>query len=204
MPNFKNFEKNLEGATRGQSFVWQVYGIFRQIWPPLVFGKLAVNSRCGYFTIGVFVCFKNNGERKTEIPLTNFETSSFIWKSFQLMQCTSQNSQNISVTVNKRSVYTLVFNYRYAKMYTWSIQSFQCRASSALAQWSLRTQAIVVWSIGPEWRVILITLVIAGPCLQQCNTMAILPLKGFVIFRYFKRPKTSFFGKKWLICMDNN
>ena len=110
---------------------------------PSLLGKLAVNSRCCSFRIGVFVCFKNKGERKTEIPLTNFKTSSFIWKSFQLMQCvTSQNSQNISVTVNKRSVYTLVFNYRYAKMYTWSIQSFHCRASSALAQWSLRTQAI--------------------------------------------------------------
>ena len=28
MPSFRNFEKNLEGATRGQSFVWEVYGIF--------------------------------------------------------------------------------------------------------------------------------------------------------------------------------
>ena len=28
MPSFKNFEKNLEGATRGQSFVWEVYRIF--------------------------------------------------------------------------------------------------------------------------------------------------------------------------------
>ena len=39
MPSFKNFEKNLEGATRGQSFVWEVYEIFWSNLPPLVFGK---------------------------------------------------------------------------------------------------------------------------------------------------------------------
>ena len=64
MPGFKNFEKKkkkkLEGAIRGQSFVWEVYGI---LWsnlpplPPLVFSKLAVNSQYGFFTIGVLVCF---------------------------------------------------------------------------------------------------------------------------------------------------
>ena len=78
LPSFKKIEKNLEGATRGQSFVWEVNGIF---WANLAtpsFGKLAVNSQCGFFTIGVFVCFKNNSERKIEIPLTDFETASII------------------------------------------------------------------------------------------------------------------------------
>ena len=70
MPSSVNLKKNLEGATRGQSFVWEVYGIFWSNLLPLVFGKLAVNSQCGFFTIaiGVLVCFKNNGERKIEIP----------------------------------------------------------------------------------------------------------------------------------------
>ena len=40
MPSFKNFEENLEGATKGQSFVWEVYGIFWSNLPPLVFDKL--------------------------------------------------------------------------------------------------------------------------------------------------------------------
>ena len=105
MPSFKNFEKNLEGATRGQSFVWEVYGILWSNLPPHVFGKIAVNSRCGFFTICVFVCFKDNSERKIEISLTDFKIASVISKSFHLMQCIYQNSQNRSLTVNKRSVY---------------------------------------------------------------------------------------------------
>ena len=76
MPSFKNFEKKLEGATRGQSFVWEVYGI---LWsPPHVFGKLAVNSHCGFFTIGVLLCFKNSSERKIAISLADFEIASVI------------------------------------------------------------------------------------------------------------------------------
>ena len=57
MPIFKKIEKKLEGATRGQSFVWEVYGIFWSNLQPLVFGMLAVNSECGFLTIGVLVCF---------------------------------------------------------------------------------------------------------------------------------------------------
>ena len=100
MPSFKKFEKKLEGATRGQSFVWEVYGI---LWPnlaPYVFGKLAVNSQCGFFTIGVLACFKNSSERIIEISLTDFEIASVIWKSFHVMQCIYQNSQNRPLTVN--------------------------------------------------------------------------------------------------------
>ena len=58
MQIFKKIEKNLEGATRGQSFVWEVYGIFWSNLPPLVFGMLAVNSECGFFTIGLL--FENH------------------------------------------------------------------------------------------------------------------------------------------------
>ena len=87
MPSFENFEKNLEGATRSQSFVWEVYGILCLNLPPHVFGKLAVNSQCGFFTIGVLVCFENSSERKIEISLTDFEIASVIWKSFHVMQC---------------------------------------------------------------------------------------------------------------------
>ena len=55
MPSFKNFEKNLEGATRGQSFVWEVYGILWSNLPPRVFGKLAVNSRV-WFLHNMCIC----------------------------------------------------------------------------------------------------------------------------------------------------
>ena len=65
---FKKIEKNLEGATRGQSFVWEVYGIFWSNLPPLVFGMLAVNSECGFFTIGVLFVFKTIVKEKIEIP----------------------------------------------------------------------------------------------------------------------------------------
>ena len=50
MPSFKNFEKNLEGATRGQSFAWEVYGIFGSNLPPLVFDKLTFILYCSFFT----------------------------------------------------------------------------------------------------------------------------------------------------------
>ena len=55
MPSFKNFEKNLEGATRGQSFLWEVYGILWSNLPPHVFGKLAVNSQCSSQYVYLFV-----------------------------------------------------------------------------------------------------------------------------------------------------
>ena len=50
MPSFKNFEKNLEGATRGQSFTWEVYGIFGSNLPPLVFDTLTFILYCIFFT----------------------------------------------------------------------------------------------------------------------------------------------------------
>ena len=78
MPSFTYFGKKLEGATRGQSFVWEVYGILWSNLPPHVFGKLAVNSLCGFFTKGALVCFKNNSERKIEISLIDFEIASVI------------------------------------------------------------------------------------------------------------------------------
>ena len=50
MPSFKYFEKNLEGATRGQSFVWEVYGIFWSNLSPLVFDQLTFILFCIFFT----------------------------------------------------------------------------------------------------------------------------------------------------------
>ena len=50
MPSFKNFEKNLEGATRGQSFTWEVYGLFGSNLPPLVFDTLTFILYCIFFT----------------------------------------------------------------------------------------------------------------------------------------------------------
>ena len=50
MPSFKNFEKKLEGATRGQSFVREVYGIFWFNLPPLVFDQLTLILYCIFFT----------------------------------------------------------------------------------------------------------------------------------------------------------
>ena len=86
MTIFKKKWKNLEGATRGQSFVWEVYGIFWSNLPPLVFGMLAVNSECGFFTIGVLVCFKTIVKEKLKYlePISKqpqlFENP-FIWCS---------------------------------------------------------------------------------------------------------------------------
>ena len=56
MPSFKNFEKNLEGATRGQSFVWEVYGIFWSNLTPLVFGKLTFTLYCIFLTAAASGC----------------------------------------------------------------------------------------------------------------------------------------------------
>ena len=50
MPSFKNFGKKLEGATRGQSFVWEVYGIFWSNLQPLVFDQLTFILYCSFFT----------------------------------------------------------------------------------------------------------------------------------------------------------
>ena len=58
--------------------MWEVYGILWSNLPPHVFGKLTVNSQCGFFTIGVLVCFKKSSERKIEISLTDFEIASVI------------------------------------------------------------------------------------------------------------------------------
>ena len=70
MPSFKKIEKKIEGATRGQSLYGKYMGFSGQICHPLFFGMLAVNSQCGFFTIGVlfFFFFYNNSERKIEIP----------------------------------------------------------------------------------------------------------------------------------------
>ena len=57
MPSFKNFEKNLEGATRGQSFVWEVYGIFWSNLSPLVFGKLTFILYYIFFTAAASSCY---------------------------------------------------------------------------------------------------------------------------------------------------
>ena len=37
-------KKKLEGATKGQSFVWEVYGIFWSNLPHVIFGKLWKNG----------------------------------------------------------------------------------------------------------------------------------------------------------------
>ena len=57
MPSFKNFEKNLEGATRGQSFVWEVYGIFWFNLPPLIFDLLTFILYCIFFTTVASGCY---------------------------------------------------------------------------------------------------------------------------------------------------
>ena len=57
MPSFKNFEKNLEGATRGQSFVWEVYGIFWSNLTPLIFGKLTFTLYCIFLTAAASGCY---------------------------------------------------------------------------------------------------------------------------------------------------
>ena len=49
MPSFKNFENNLEGATRAQS-LWEIYGIFWSNLPPLVFDQLTFIFYCIFFT----------------------------------------------------------------------------------------------------------------------------------------------------------
>ena len=87
MPNFTNFERNLDGANRGQNFVLKVYVIFGQIYYPLPFNKLKIDLHGKFSTACVFVYFKEGGKEQNEIILTDFERASNIWNYYHLVQC---------------------------------------------------------------------------------------------------------------------
>ena len=137
-----------------------------------------VSSKFRVWFLHNWFVFKTIVKEKIEIPWTNFETASVIWKSFHLVQCIYQNSQNRSLSVNKKvSVPWYSSGHRY--------KSIQCRASLALAQRSLKDTSYCCMKYRPRLKGYFDQ---SAHCWSMFTAMpcnGYLPFEGFCYFSLF-------------------